>query len=198
MTSRRVYSGTTMTYAYSIGYGSREAKEVLDLVEGLGVHYLLDVRSSPYSAYSPAFNREALERMCEARDIKYVFVGDQLGGIPQSDTCYDSSGRVDYDRLAEEPNFVEGLEGLETALARAISFVLLCSELRPEQCHRSKLIGRALEKRGIQLRHIDADGSVVDQTTVIDRITGGQTSLFGETPEVSRSRGSNRSARGRR
>ncbi len=181
-----------MAHAYSIGYGNRELSELLDLVAARGIRYLLDIRSSPYSRHSPDFNKETLERACAAKGIKYVFVGDQLGGRPQTDWCYDEEGRVDYCRLAQEPYFVNGIQRLETAIEKDIDFVLMCSELRPEQCHRSKLIGKVLKEHGIQLRHIDADGCVVDQTTVIERLTGGQGELFGEAPEVSRSRGSYR------
>lgn len=181
-----------MADAYSIGYGNRELGEFLELVAARRIRYLLDIRSSPYSRFSPDFNKEGLERACAAKGIKYVFVGEQLGGRPQTDSCYDEEGRVDYCRLAQEPYFLDGIQRLETAIAKDIDFVLMCSELRPEQCHRSKLIGKVLEEHGIRLRHIDADGSVVDQTSVIERITGGQKDLFGETPEVSKSRGSYR------
>ena len=178
-----------MTNAYSIGYGNRKIEELLDIVEAHGIRYLLDIRSSPYSRYSPEFNKEALERACVERAIKYVFVGDQLGGRPQTVRCYDAEGRVDYCKLATEPYFVEGIQRLKTAIAKDIDFVLMCSELRPEQCHRSKLIGKVLAERGIRLRHIDADGRLVEQATVIERITGGQLDLFGENPQVLRSRG---------
>lgn len=181
-----------MATAYSIGYGNRQLDEFLDLVAGRGIRYLLDIRSSPYSRHSPDFNKETLERACAEKNIKYVFVGEQLGGRPQTDRCYDDEGRVDYCRLAQEPYFVSGIQRLETAIQKNIDFVLMCSELRPEQCHRSKLIGKVLRDHGIQLLHIDADGRVVDQATVIERITGGQGDLFGEVPEVSRSRGSYR------
>jgi uncharacterized protein (DUF488 family) len=181
-----------MAEAYSIGYGNRELEEFLKLVESYGIRYLLDVRSSPYSRFSPDFNQASLEHACAAKRIKYVFVGDQLGGRPQKDRCYDDEGRVDYTRLAEEPYFVEGVRRLETAIAKNLDFVLMCSELRPEQCHRSKLIGKVLEDHGIRLRHIDADGGLVDQAAVIERITGGQRDLFGDAPDVSRSRGSYR------
>ena len=56
----------------------------------------------------------------------------------------------------------------------------MCSELDPERCHRSKLIGEALESRGISMSHIDRDGSLASQREVIDRLTGGQKLLFGD------------------
>ena len=39
----------------------------------------------------------------------------------------------------------------------------MCSEGRPEQCHRSKLIGEALAAAGIPVCHIDEDGGLLTQ-----------------------------------
>jgi hypothetical protein len=64
----------------------------------------------------------------------------------------------------------------------------MCSEGRPEQCHRSKLIGEALAAAGIPLYHIDEDGTLLSQTEVIDRLTHGQLDLFGQPAFTSRKR----------
>ncbi|MEQ1748095.1 MAG: DUF488 domain-containing protein [Prosthecobacter sp.] len=178
--------------ALTIGYGNRTIVEFLQILRNYDVSFLLDVRSSPYSRFSPAFNKATLEAACRSVGVRYLFVGDQLGGRPRSDSCYDSEGRVDYLKLAQEEYFREGISRLNTAVSKGISFALMCSELRPEECHRSKLIGEALKRLHIQIRHIDADGSLVDQSAVIDRITGGQDDLFGLNIAVSRSRGSYR------
>ena len=64
----------------------------------------------------------------------------------------------------------------------------MCSEGRPEQCHRSKLIGEALAGLGISLCHIDEDGALLTQRQVIDRLTHGQLDLFGQPCFTSRKR----------
>ena len=173
---------------FTIGYGNRSIDDFMEIIRRTGVKYLLDVRSTPYSRYSPAFNRETLEATCSEASVKYLFMGDKLGGKPQSDRCYDIEGRVDYNILQEEEYFVAGLSRVENAVAQNIDVVLMCSELRPEQCHRSKLIGRALEKRGISLHHFDADESIVEQSDVIARLRSGQPSIFGKDAEVFTSR----------
>jgi hypothetical protein len=33
----------------------------------------------------------------EEKGIKYVFVGDTLGGLPEDRSCYDYNGKVVYD-----------------------------------------------------------------------------------------------------
>jgi uncharacterized protein (DUF488 family) len=64
----------------------------------------------------------------------------------------------------------------------------MCSEGRPEQCHRSKLIGEALATAGIHVCHIDETGQLLTQQQVIDRLTRGQLDLFGPTTFTSRKR----------
>ena len=75
--------------------------------------------------------------------IKYVFLGDKLGGLPADDTCYHD-GKVDYDLVKEKDFFKEGLRRLITANTNGVKLAIMCSESKPEACHRSKLIGQEL------------------------------------------------------
>ena len=79
---------------------------------------------------------------------------------------------------------------LLTAHSKGLCSFLMCSELRPEECHRCKLIGAALAERGVEIIHIDEKGRAISQDEAIDRITGGQEGLFGQDPSINRSRGS--------
>lgn len=64
----------------------------------------------------------------------------------------------------------------------------MCSEGKPENCHRSKLIGESLLALNIPVLHIDENDTLVDQEAVILRLTGGQLSLFGDLTFTSRKR----------
>jgi uncharacterized protein (DUF488 family) len=77
---------------------------------------------------------------------------------------------------------------LRKAHAQRRRAVLMCSEGRPEQCHRSKLIGEALAAAAIPIRHIDEDGQLLTQRQVMDRLTGGQLDFFGGPALTSRKR----------
>jgi hypothetical protein len=114
-------------------------------------------------------------------------MGDTLGGQPKEPGCY-TDGKVDYDKVRVQPFFQAGLARLEQAFAQQRCVTLLCSEGRPEQCHRSKLIGEALAAVGIPIRHIDEDGRLLTQMEVIDRLTHGQLDLFGQGTFSSRKR----------
>jgi uncharacterized protein (DUF488 family) len=172
---------------HSIGQGARSLDELVDALQAHRIEFVLDVRSSPYSKFKPEFSREALEAALKARGIRYVFMGDTLGGQPRDPDCY-TDGKVDYAKVRQQPFFQAGLERLLKAHTQRTRATLMCSEGRPEQCHRSKMIGEALAAAGIPIRHIDEDGQLLTQTQVMDRLTGGQLDLFGGPPLTSRKR----------
>ena len=64
----------------------------------------------------------------------------------------------------------------------------MCSEGKPETCHRSKLIGASLAEMGVPVLHIDENDELQSQEAIIARITGGQLGLFGEIEFTSRKR----------
>ena len=49
----------------------------------------------------------------------------------------------------------------------------MCSEGKPEACHRCKLIGVTLTTQDIPVIHIDENGEQVTQEKVVERLTGG-------------------------
>jgi uncharacterized protein (DUF488 family) len=172
---------------FTIGYGTRSTEDLIAALKANQIEFLIDVRSSPYSKFKPEFAKEVLQRRLEAAGIRYVFMGDTLGGQPKDPDCH-TDGKVDYDKVRARPFFSAGIERLRTAFERQRPVALMCSEGRPEQCHRSKLIGEALAAAGIPVRHIDEDGSLLSQTQVIDRLTKGQLDLFGKASFTSRKR----------
>ena len=73
---------------YTIGYGSRSIEQFIEVLQQHEIAYLIDVRSFPYSRYKPEFSKEALEVKLQQHRIRYVFMGDTLGGHPDDETCY--------------------------------------------------------------------------------------------------------------
>jgi uncharacterized protein (DUF488 family) len=172
---------------YTIGYGARTLDEFVAELKSNHIEYLIDVRTAPYSKFKQEFSKELLQYHLERAGIRYLFMGDTLGGQPKDPACH-TDGKVDYDKVRAQPFFQAGIQRLRKAFEQQLPVALMCSEGRPEQCHRSKLIGEALATVGIPVSHIDEDGVVVSQTQVIDRLTKGQMSLFGETSFTSRKR----------
>ena len=165
---------------YTIGYGSRSIEQFIEVLQQHEIAYLIDVRSTPYSRYKPEFSKEALEAELQRHRIRYVFMGDTLGGHPDDEACYDENGQVDYEQVKDTKSYRRGIERLQTAFAQQQCVALMCSEGKPEQCHRSKLIGASLNAQDIPVTHIDENDEKQTQEKVIERLTGGQLRLFGE------------------
>ena len=162
----------------SIGYGNDPFESFLTRLQTNEVEYVVDVRSSATSRQAE-FNGDALQRLLARESITYLDLGSPLGGRPNDPSCY-RDGHVDYDRCSERSVFREALDRLVNGMEQGHRIALMCSEIDPERCHRSKLIGVELAKKGIEMTHIDRDGSLATQEEVIKRITGGQETLFGE------------------
>jgi uncharacterized protein (DUF488 family) len=143
---------------YTIGYGERTVAALVAVLQRYQIDYLVDVRTAPYSRYKPEFSKAELSAALRQAGFKYLFMGDQLGGRPTDPACY-TDGKVDYDKVQATTTYQQGIERLRSAFAQQQRIALMCSEGKPEQCHRSKLIGATLDKLGIPLVHID-EGSI--------------------------------------
>ena len=164
---------------FTIGYGNRSTSEFVRIILEYGIRYLIDVRSKPVSRFNQGFNQTQLEQLLKSHRIRYVFMGNELGGLPECEECY-TNGRVDYSKLEAQPFYGNGINRLKTAWEKKLPVVVMCTELRPEECHRSKLIGQTLNKMGIIVSHIDQMGKIITQDEAINRITKGQVTLFEE------------------
>ena len=172
---------------FTVGYGARTLEEFLAVLKTNAIEYLIDVRTAPYSKFKPEFSKDLLQYHVERAGIHYLFMGDALGGQPKDPACH-TDGKVDYDKVRAQPWFQKGIERLRKAFEQQHRVALMCSEGRPEQCHRSKLLGEALAAAGIPVGHIDDDGGLLTQAQVIQRLTQGQMDLFGQASFTSRKR----------
>jgi uncharacterized protein (DUF488 family) len=91
-------------------------------------------------------------------------MGETLGGRPPT-RLRTASGAPDYERMAQEPETRRALDDL-TKEAHSQRVVVLCSESRPETCHRSRMLEPELESRGIAVNHILPDGTLSAQPTL--------------------------------
>jgi len=171
---------------YTIGHGDRKPEDFLALLKDFGIEYLIDVRSLPYSKFYPQFNQNELNFFLEQNNIKYVFMGDTIGGRPKDTSCYCDDGKIDYKAVKAKEFFRNGIERLKTAYHKDISVVIMCSESKPCECHRSKLIGEVLTKDSIVLKHIDEKGKLKDQSAVINELNKGlsEYDLFGYSDPI--------------
>jgi len=175
-----------MRQLYTIGHSSHTPEHFIDLLQRHRIEVLVDVRSAPYSRYSPHFDRESLRDLVTAAAIKYLYLGDVLGGRPKDETLYDFEGHARYAKVAESPEFLDGIARLERG-ADEFRVAPMCSEEDPANCHRRLLIGRVLIERGAELLHIRGDGELQTEAQVAATsgklLTDPQPALFAELNE---------------
>ncbi len=168
----------------TIGYGNRAIGEFLTILQEYDTHFVGDVRTTPYSRFAPDFSREQLIEHLSRIGTKYVYLGDSLGGNPDDDSVRQAnrSGQkhyVNYDRAMALPPFQAGIARLFRAWEADVGLTLLCSEAKPEACHRARLIGAALDDTPIEIMHIDEYGELRSQAEIMLRIDSGQALLPG-------------------
>jgi uncharacterized protein (DUF488 family) len=154
---------------FTIGHSNGTSEHFADLLAEHGIDVIADVRSSPYSAWNPQFNRESLQAFLKARGVNYVFLGDELGARRGEPECYDDAGRVHYDRVARTPAFSRGI-GRLAELAAGHRVALMCAEKDPLTCHRTILICRFTKDVFPDVRHILHDGSLEAQAEAESRL----------------------------
>lgn len=153
---------------YTIGHSNHSIAAFIDLLRQYGVTALGDVRSHPYSRYVPQFSRDALKASLTEVGIAYVFLGKELGARSPNPACY-RQGKVQYDRLALEPSFAEGLKRIKQGMDR-FCLALMCAEKDPLDCHRALLVARRLYETGIPVSHIRADEPLESQQDMESRL----------------------------
>lgn len=152
---------------FSIGHSNHSIETFAELLQAYSVTAIADVRTSPYSRWSPQFSRDRLEGVLRDLGIAYVYLGKELGGRPARQELY--AGKVaDYEAMARTSEFASGLDRLRTG-AQRYTVAMLCSERDPIDCHRCLLVGRHICGE-TSLAHIHADGRLETHTEFEDRL----------------------------
>jgi uncharacterized protein (DUF488 family) len=161
----------TKPILYTIGHSNHDQEHFCGLLLQHGIDVLADVRSSPYSRYTTQFNAEELKAALASKGIRYVFLGDQLGGRPTDPAHYDEQGHALYYRMARSDAFLQGIERLENGMKK-YRVAIMCSEEDPTVCHRFLLVSRVMAERETEIQHIRGDGSLASHDQI--RTAAGQ------------------------
>ena len=175
-----------MGTAYTIGHSTHSHAQFVDALRKNEIEVLVDVRSAPYSSYTPHFDREVLKQTLNQAEIKYVFLGSELGGRPGNAAYYDPQGRTVYGRLVSDADFISGIERLERGIAE-FRVAIMCGEEDPAHCHRRLLVGRVLIERGHSILHIRSGGELQTEAQLAiecgKELVDAQPALFPELDE---------------
>ena len=177
-----------MREMFTIGHSNHTIEHFVNLLTTHGISAIADVRSSPYSEYSPQFNKELLQQKLQNANIEYVFLGTELGARRTEASCY-VNGQAKYDAIRNLPAFRTGLDRVLEGIGQ-YTVALLCAEADPLMCHRTILVCRELKalRPDLKINHILGDGSLESHEEAerrLIRLYRLQPELFGERTSMS-------------
>jgi uncharacterized protein (DUF488 family) len=153
---------------FSIGHSNIPAERFVALLREAGVDTIADVRSPPFSRRFPWFSGKNLAATLAQHGMTFLAYGDALGGRPRDAGLY-RDGVADYEAMAQQPEFLIGLDRLLADAVRA-RVCLMCAEREPLDCHRCLLVARSLAERGLTIGHILHDGTVEPHAATEQRL----------------------------
>ena len=147
---------------FTIGSSIHAIDEFIALLNKYKINAVADVRSVPYSKYTPQYNREKLNNVLKENQINYLDFNKEFGARRKEPEAY-TNGIVDFKKVVNLPEFLCGIERISEGISKGYNIALLCAEKNPINCHRFFLVSKALvEKLGIKIDHILYDGSVIN------------------------------------
>ena len=153
---------------HTIGHSTHALENFIGLLSRFQITAVADVRSSPYSRFNSQFNRELVKSALKKVGIAYVFLGFELGGRIEDQSCY-LDGKVQYDRVVRTAVFQRGLERILGGMEN-YKIALMCAEKDPLTCHRSILVAKVLREEGVEVQHILGGGEVESQDEMLVRL----------------------------
>ena len=168
-----------MRQVFTIGHSSQLIGEFVSLLQRHAVEVVTDVRSRPHSRRFPHFSTEPLQAHLQAADIRYVFLGRELGARRDEPECY-LDGHAHYDRIAKLPAFADGIKRLLDG-AREYRVALMCAEKDPLTCHRTILVCHELKPHGVAITHIHRGGMLESHPQAEQRLVAEELGVAHQT-----------------
>ena len=159
---------------FSVGHSNQSIEEFYQLLESQRIDCILDVRSMPYSKYTPQFNEEVLRSWLKKQGVLYVPFGKHFGARRSDclkETTFVKKGvketksQVNFELGVTTSAFLNGVERLNKALDQNRRVSLMCSEADPLGCHRFSFISRYFYDLGWDVLHIMRDEDSGDPIT---------------------------------
>ena len=136
-------SESNKNYILTFGYGNRKSyNDFLKYLESFNVNVVVDVRVSP-RAWTRRWYGSEIEKLCQFNDINYISP-TALGNTSGNNNWIPPIESEAKHALSEV-----------SLLAQSQTILLLCSELRPSDCHRVMVAQKLHELCGVSVEHLE-------------------------------------------
>jgi hypothetical protein len=173
---------------FTVGHSNHSWACFINLLKAHKINLLGDIRSSPYSKFTPQFNKENLDAELKKEGILYVYFGNKLGGRYSDPALLHPNGVVNYNKVADQEGFQAGIRAVIDSIKEGFRIALMCAEKYPLDCHRFLLVSRALSNKGVRVKHILESGEIALNEDLEKQLLKkyksefNQPSLFQESP----------------
>jgi uncharacterized protein (DUF488 family) len=168
---------TAHSVIYTVGHSKHSFENFAELLARHSIQLVIDVRTHPRSRFAPWSTKGKIEEALGSLGIEYDYMGDALGGHPDDEDAYDKDEKVVYERIAYKPEFRNGITKV-LSLSEIKRLALMCTEGKPQDCHRHPLLARQLIERGAEVVHIRPNGRLVNAESLKARQESAQMALF--------------------
>ncbi len=143
-----------MNIVYTIGHTNYSINQFVDILNLYSINCIIDVRSTPYSKYTPQFNSKELKEELKKLGILYIHMGEEFGAR-RAERKFYPHGYLDFEKVRLESDlFHKGIHRVEVGCQKGYRIALMCTEKMPIDCHRCILVGKGLKDHGFQIRHV--------------------------------------------
>src|SRR4051794_19477048 len=111
----------------TVGHSNHPVERLIELLHQHGVTVLVDARSQPYSRFAHQFNRENLQLAVTKAGLRYLFLGEELGGRQLGRITILQERLAAYEQLADSAQFERGIDRVLQE-SEADTVAMLCAE----------------------------------------------------------------------
>jgi uncharacterized protein (DUF488 family) len=155
---------------YTIGYSGFNVDAFIDALKNNCITALIDVRSNPYSAHFPDFNKEQLDKKLRSNGIRYRNYSKEFGAQQMNRAFFSPEGFLDFETFVKSDIFAEGFARLENGMKQNFTFALMCAEKNPADCHRAIMVSRVFHEVGHAVVHLLPNNEAITQDDIEARM----------------------------
>lgn len=161
-----------MAQIFTIGYTAfPNQNDFVAILKKYNVLCAIDVRSYPMaSQFYAVYSKPTLELLLKNHNIIYRNYAKEFGARQENREYFMEEGCLDFKRFAKSEEFLNGVEKIKKILFLNYNLALMCAEKDPIDCHRTIMIGRALNLLGFDIKHILAGGNLQTQQEIDFRL----------------------------